>query len=133
MAGEKSLTQLMKGMSPKLNEGEYVFVSVEDINEIDRELTICEFKEEEGVTIVIEKSKADELKLTYEFIASWITIEIHSSLEAIGFTAAFSAELSKNHISCNFISGYYHDHIFVERNDSDKALRVLNGLSKSHK
>lgn len=133
MSGESNLSQLMRGMSPKLNEGEYVFTRVDDFNGIDRDITICEFKEEEGITIVLEKAKADELGLAYEFIASWITISIHSSLDAVGLTAIFSGELAKHHISCNVIAAYYHDHIFVARKDAKEALKILTALSESYK
>jgi len=133
MAGEESLAQLIKGMTPILNEGEYVFVTVIDFNQIDRDITICEFKEKEGITIVIERNKADELNLTYDYIASWITLMIHSSLNAVGLTALFSTELAKNNISCNVISGYYHDHIFVNTVDSNNAITVLIALSKNYK
>lgn len=133
MAGEENLSQLIRGMSPKLNEGEYVFARVESFKGIDRDTTICEFKEEEGITIVIDKAKADELGLAYEFIASWITISIHSSLDAVGLTALFSSELAKFHISCNVIAAYYHDHIFVDKKDAKKAIEILAALWESYK
>jgi hypothetical protein len=55
---------------------------------------------------------------------------VHSSLEATGLTAAFSTALSNANISCNVIAAYYHDHIFVSKEDSVKALEVLQQLSK---
>ena len=131
MSGETDLTNLLKGMTPVLNEGDYVFVTVKDLDKIGRNDTICEFKEEEGTTIVIEKNKADTLKLNYTFIASWITLTIHSSLDAVGLTAAFSGALAKNEISCNVIAGYYHDHIFVDKKDAKKAIQTLTALSKN--
>jgi hypothetical protein len=133
MSGEKKLFKLISGMKPKLNAGEYVFTMVKDFSKIDRMDTICEFKEEEGVTIVIDKNKADELNLKYNYVASWITLEVHSSLEAVGLTALFSAELTKFNISCNVIAGYYHDHIFVDEKDGNKAIKVLNDLSNNYR
>lgn len=129
MRGEKNLQKLLKEMEPVLNSGEYVFATVSNFDKIQRTDTLFEFKEAEGITIILEKNKADILKISYHFICSWITLKIHSSLEAVGLTAAFSTALTKENISCNVVAGFYHDHIFVDIKDAQKAIVALNNLS----
>lgn len=129
MAGKKNLIELIKKMKPTLNDGEYVFVSVKDLNKIDRNDTICEMKEKNGISVVLARNKADALRLPYEFVTAWITLTIHSSLEAVGLTAAFASALAKQGLSCNVIAGYNHDHIFVDIKDAELAMQVLTELS----
>jgi len=131
MHGEKDLTRLLKTMTPELNDGEYVFCSVPDSFTIDVTKIAGSFKEKEGLTIILDKQIADSLNLTYHFVAKWITLNVHSSLEAVGLTAAFSNALAEAGISCNVVAAYYHDHIFVAKADADKAMEVLRKLSVS--
>lgn len=130
MTGETNLSKLLQEMSPELNPGAYVFASVDSLDGIDQNDVVGKFKEAEGVTLIMEKSKADRLKLPYDFVASWITLKVHSSLEAVGLTASFSTELAKHGISCNVIAGYYHDHIFVAQKDEKEAMGVLKSMAK---
>jgi len=133
MTGETNLYKLLKTMNPKLNEGEYVFCTVNELSQFSFSDIILFFKEEEGFTIVVEKKLADNLHLKYTFIASWITLTVHSSLEAVGLTSAFSKALSDGNISCNVVAGYFHDHIFVDRKDAKMAMMELERFSGKEK
>ena len=122
MSGEK------KNINPKLNEGEYVFCSVDNIEKIELNNLVGTFKENEGYTIILSKKEASNLGLTYSFVAAWITLTIHSSLDSVGLTSVFSNALARQGISCNVIAGYFHDHIFVKFDDRNTAMRILNNL-----
>jgi len=130
LTGESNLETLLKTIKPKLNDGEFVFCTLKDLTLPDIKDALLIFKEDEGSTIIVKKGIADELKLHYSFVASWITLSVHSSLEAVGLTAAFSKALSDNGISCNVVAAYYHDHIFVDIKDAKKAMLILNKLSE---
>ena len=126
--------KLITGMKPKLNKGEFVFCflpensphySQKSKNQLEkivqREDILCEFKEAEGITFVLKKEVADKMGIKYEYVAAWLTLEIHSALEAVGLTAAVSKSLAEADISANVIAAYHHDHIFVNINDGEKA------------
>jgi len=129
MPGKTNLSELLKTMRPKLNDGEYVFCTIAPTQTIDQKYIIGSFKEAEGLTVILEKKVADELNLNYSYVSSWITLTVHSSLEAAGLTAAFSNALAKEGISCNVVAAYYHDHIFVDKKDADKAIKALKKLA----
>ena len=130
MSGEKNLDTLLRTIKPILNESDFVFCTVKDITPFNLNDILFFFKEEEGITIIVEQTIADDLQLDYSFVASWITLTVHSSLEAVGLTAAFSKALAEEHISCNVVAGYFHDHIFVDKKMADKAMAALNRLSE---
>jgi len=130
MTGEKNLETLLKTMKPRLNEGDFVFCTVSELTLVHISDVVLTFKEQEGITIVVKKEMADAWHLDYSFIASWITLTVHSSLEAAGLTAAFSKALADYGIGCNVVAAYYHDHIFVDRNDAEKAIKILNQFSE---
>lgn len=130
MAGETDLQKLLQGMQPELNEGEYVFCTVDSFQRAALLNPICVFQEKEAVTIILPKPKADDLALPYSVICAWITLTVHSSLEAVGLTAAVSKSLTDANMSCNVVAAYYHDHIFVPVQDAKRAMDVLLQLTR---
>jgi len=133
MEGEINLNTILENLNPVLNAGEYVFTKVDSIDHIAFSKILFLFKEKEGITVVLEKRFAEELNLTFSYIASWITLEVHSSLAAVGLTAAFSQALGNANISCNVVAAYLHDHIFIDKNDALKAIEVLLKLKQENK
>ena len=131
MSGEVQIDTLLKNIDPEINLGEYVFCSVYNLKNINFKDIVVYIKEKEGFTLVMEKNKAISLGLDFEFISSWITLNVHSSLNAIGFNSIISNSLSKNNISCNVIAGFYHDHLFVNKNDAKRAINILKNLSRN--
>ncbi|CAA9198895.1 ACT domain-containing protein [Flavobacterium collinsii] len=129
MSGEKDLQQLLKSMKPEHNLGDYVFCKVEKLDGVELNDIEMFFKEKEAITLILKKEIADALKLDYSVVMSWITLTVHSSLEAVGLTAAFSKALSEHEISCNVVAAFYHDHIFIAQKDTEKAMEILNLFS----
>ena len=132
MTGETDLAKILKTLKPKHIAGDYVFCVANELNNFQLNDIIFFFREEEGMTVVLKKEIADKLMLEYTFVAAWITLTVHSSLESVGLTAAFSKALSENGISCNVVAAVNHDHIFVPKKDGEKALGVLTKLSEQH-
>jgi hypothetical protein len=130
MSGETNFSRLIKSMKPVLNEGEYVFCSFSNAESLDMKEAICVSREKEGFSVIFPKSLADEKKYPYTFVSSWITLTIHSSLEAVGLTAAVSRALAENNLSCNVVAGYHHDHVFVARRDTERAIRILMDIGR---
>ena len=58
MTGETNLRVLIKYMQPVLNDGLYVFYRLPNAEGIDLERIVFFFKEEEGLTVVVEKTYA---------------------------------------------------------------------------
>lgn len=127
---EKNIDKLLKNLDVQLNEGCFVFVSISKKMDIDADQVVLRFEELEGTTYILPKRTADNLKLSYDFEAAWITLNVHSSLDAVGFTAEISKILADENISANIVAAYYHDHIFVPNNKAEQAVKVLRNYSK---
>jgi uncharacterized protein len=127
MSGERDLAILLADMVPVTVPGEFVFVCVPAGVEVDGSLATVH--ESEGVSHVVPRSAADAAGFAYEFVAGWITLTIHSALDAVGLTAAVSAALAAKGISCNVIAGYHHDHLLVPYNSVDRSVAILRELA----
>lgn len=132
-SGESDLPVLLQSMEPELISGQFVFVTVADVDALPRLDPVASVVEPEGLSLVLRKAEADQVGLTYDFIAAWLTLRVHSSLHAVGLTAAVSAALARAGVSCNVIAGFHHDHLLVPQDRANEAMDVLRGLTKQSK
>jgi hypothetical protein len=129
MSGETNLARLLQSMTPHLNPGQFVFCCVAPDHDCSALQPLASMREGEGLSLVLPREVADAHGLSYDFVAAWITLQVHSSLAAVGLTASFSAALAQAGISCNVIAGVHHDHLFVPLERAEKALSTLRALA----
>jgi uncharacterized protein len=128
--GESSLAKLLQNMQPEMHDGVFVFCSIQANKESPAALNpVHIFREREGTTLVVRREEAEGAGLPYQFASRLITLNVHSSLEAVGFLAAITGRLAEAGISVNAVSAYYHDHLFVPDHRADEALRLLQTIS----
>ena len=128
MAGERDLRRLLADLRPVRREGEFVMVSLPQRVEVGAAATVDEGAE--GITHVVPRELADERGWAYDFVGAWLTMQVHSALDAVGMTAAMSTALTEAGISCNVLAGYHHDHLLVPSDRADEAIAVLQRLGQ---
>tara|TARA_B100000686_G_scaffold352859_1_gene456256 strand:+ start:462 stop:860 length:399 start_codon:yes stop_codon:yes gene_type:complete len=130
MSGETELEHLIALMEPKLIEGEFVFCTEKDKVYGDRvELNpLASYQEAEGLSLLLDKRQADLAGLEYVSVFRGISLTVHSSLDAVGFTAAIASKLAANSIPANVIAAHFHDYVFVPVEKAEDTLRLLNEL-----
>lgn len=120
MAGERDLARLLQGLRPKLCSERYLFAETADATLRDGQFALI--REDEGLTSIRPDPAGDWAR---------ISLEVHSSLEAVGLTAEISSRLTEKGISANIVAALNHDHLFVPWDRREEALAVLRSLQGS--
>ena len=123
-----NLAALLQSMHPVLHPGVYVFASVPAGTDLGSLEPLATFRESEGLTLIVEERQAEAAHLPVLFRAAWITLTVHSDLQAVGLTAAVAAALAGAGIGCNVVAAAFHDHLFVPAEAGERALAALQGL-----
>ena len=118
------LARLLRELRPILREGTFAYCVLRP-GEAVPACAIGSFRESEGVTVIFPLAEARSAGLTPVFEAAWITLEVHSALEAVGLTAAVARALGDAGIPCNIVAAVHHDHLFVPADRAAGALRAL--------
>ncbi|OBQ63388.1 ACT domain-containing protein [Mesorhizobium erdmanii] len=130
MTGETDLKTLLASMRPELLDSIYVFATLAPgVAQPDGLEPVMVFREREGTTLIVTEAAARAAGLTASFRCRMITLDIHSSLEAVGFLAAITTRLTTAGMGVNPVSAFYHDHLFVPAERAQEALRLLKKLA----
>src|ERR1700734_1303965 len=133
--GECDLRTLLSSLTTTLHPDTFVFITMPDevtsIGALPPSLDArMAFQESEGLTIVTTRASADSHGLQYSFPSRMITLNVHSSLEAVGFIARVASQLAEKGIGANPVSGFFHDHLFVAEGREEEAVAVLKTLAE---
>ena len=130
MTAELELEKLLTAMSPEMREGEYVFSSIspEEFNDMQVE-PVGWFREAEGISLILDRAAAQRLGIKQSSAFRMISLNVNSSLEAVGFLAAVTEKLAAAGVSVNAVSAFHHDHLFIPAEKADLAISLLNDLA----
>ncbi|HRK43966.1 MAG TPA: ACT domain-containing protein [Gemmobacter sp.] len=127
MPGETDLQRLIKGMEPALMGCDWGYGCAAALPE--GMVPFATVAEAEGLTILARMDELAAAGIPAQGPMARITLTIHSSLEAVGLTAAVSAALARRGISANMIAGWHHDHIFLPADKAEAAMAALRELA----
>ncbi|GII98080.1 hypothetical protein CLV28_1494 [Sediminihabitans luteus] len=124
-AGEHDLATLLRSVEPVLRDGTWVFVTGDVPAGV---VPLATFVEDEGLSLLIRREDADAAGLAYDFVGAWISLSVHSALDAVGLTAAVAGALAAAGISANVVAARYHDHVLVPVDRAEETVRIVAGL-----
>lgn len=134
---DAELEALLALLRPEIRPGRFVLVGLAS-PEIEAEVLgsgACHawIRESEGLCAVVSEEDALRFDLRYESVWAWITLGVHSDLQAVGLTAAVSGSLARAGLSCNMLAGLHHDHLLVPFEAAEQALASLEAISTVHR
>ncbi|KAM3519025.1 hypothetical protein NHJ13051_007780 [Beauveria bassiana] len=132
--GEKSLDKLLATLTCVLHPETYVFTTLDktaSLPPLDQVQLL--FRESESITTIVSKKYAEENEMDYFFPSRMITLNVTSSLEAVGFMAVIATRLATLEMGVNPVSGFYHDHLFVPEDRAAEAVEELSKLAEERR
>ena len=121
---------MISNMTPKVRPGAFVFVTFTDpaVAAPYQGEAISTFREAEGMSMILPVALAEMAGFDADHPMRCITLNVYSSLDGVGLTAAVSGALGDQGIPCNMVAAYHHDHVFVPSELCDQAMQVLTAL-----
>ena len=129
--GETDLDAMLASLAVTVRPGRFTVAQVDGPVALGDGVEAV-LREDEGTTAIATVEAAVREGWAVDFEAAWLTLDVHSSLEAVGLTAAVAAALAAEAIPCNVLAGYLHDHLLVPAERADDAVACLARLRDSH-
>lgn len=123
----RETSEMISGMSPRLDPEVYVFCATE--NEALASLARGWFREDEGLSLILERDAAAALGFDVSLPMRRIVLQVASALDGVGLTAAVASALAAAGIACNMVAAFQHDHVFVPAESAERALAILLELA----
>jgi hypothetical protein len=123
---------MLTGLSPRLSDEIFQFVTFP----VDQQpatvvgAAIGWFRENEGMSLILSRDAALSLGCGEGSPMRHIVLQVHSSLEGVGLTAAVAGRLADHGIACNMVAAFHHDHLFVPADRAEEALALLQDLQR---
>lgn len=134
MSGETNLRKLLGSMSPELQPDIFVFATLPPGAPAPDGLDpVMIFREREGDTLILREEEARAAGLAAVFPSRMITLNVHSSLDAVGFIAAIATRLAVAGMGVNPVAGFFHDHLFVPADRADEAMAMLKDIATENR
>jgi hypothetical protein len=134
--GELSLAKLLATLTTTLHPPTYAFsVFKDEINLPPFSAVEMLFREakSQGITAITTREYAEDHGFEYSFPCRKITLNVTSSLDAVGFIAVVATRLAEAGMGVNPVSGFYHDHLFVPLGREYDALKLIAELADEKK
>ncbi|MDP1826560.1 MAG: ACT domain-containing protein [Archangium sp.] len=126
---EKDLQTLLRTVTPTLLEGTWAFATLAKGKPMPSGLNpLMTYREAEGTTLLLDEADLARSGLPHAFFCRGISLNVNSSLYAVGFLAAVSDTLAKAAMSINIVSAYHRDYIFVPSARAEEAISLLKKL-----
>ena len=126
--GETDLDVMLSTLDVGRRPGVFTFVAVSDPDPTLIASAHATVREVALTTLVLTVDDARGAGLEVVTEMAWLTLTVHSSLDAVGLTAAFSRVLGDAGVACNVLAGYHHDHLLVPAGQAEHAIGVLRSL-----
>lgn len=126
----RELPRLLSSLRPERQPGVWAYATCADDGALAHLRPVAIFREAEATTAIVREDDARAAGLEPLFVCAWITLSVHSDLQAIGMTAAVASALAARGIACNIVAAAYHDHLFVPLERADDAMCALHNLQR---